>query len=63
MSRAVSIVNQAVANNITPKAEFGINPGSEQIRYTIERDGIIEAFEKWELKYLLMLVTMYWSMG
>src|SRR5690554_5740200 len=46
MSRAVSIVNQAVANNITPKAEFGINPGSEQIRYTIERDGIIEAFEK-----------------
>ena len=46
MSRAVSIVKQAVANNITPKAEFGINPGSEQIRYTIERDGIIEAFEK-----------------
>lgn len=46
MSRAVSIVNQAVANKITPKAEFGINPGSEQIRYTIERDGIIEAFEK-----------------
>jgi len=46
MSRAVSIVNQAVENSITPKAEFGINPGSEQIRYTIERDGIIEAFEK-----------------
>mgnify|MGYP001164607758 FL=1 len=46
MSRAVSIVKQAVANNITPKAEFGINPGSEQIRYTIERDGIIEVFEK-----------------
>src|SRR5690606_10030270 len=36
----------AVALGITPKAEFGINPGSEQIRYTIERDGIIEAFEK-----------------
>lgn len=46
MSRAVSIVNQAVELGITPKAEFGINPGSEQIRYTIERDGIIEAFEK-----------------
>ena len=46
MSRAVSIVQQAVDNNITPKAEFGINPGSEQIRYTIERDGIIEVFEK-----------------
>jgi len=46
MSRAASIVEQAVAHNITPKAEFGINPGSEQIRYTIERDGIIETFEK-----------------
>ena len=46
MSRAVSIVNQAVEFGITPKAEFGINPGSEQIRYTIERDGMIEAFEK-----------------
>jgi len=46
MSRAVSIVKQAVENKITPKASFGINPGSEQIRYTIERDGIIEAFEK-----------------
>jgi aconitate hydratase len=46
MARAASIVEQAVANNITPKAEFGINPGSEQIRYTIERDGIIATFEK-----------------
>ena len=46
MARAASIVEQAVANGITPKAEFGINPGSEQIRYTIERDGIIATFEK-----------------
>lgn len=46
MSRAASIVEQAVKHGITPKAEFGINPGSEQIRYTIERDGIIETFEK-----------------
>ncbi|OUD34486.1 aconitate hydratase [Flavobacterium sp. FPG59] len=46
MARAASIVNQAVAHGITPKAEFGINPGSEQIRYTIERDGIIATFEK-----------------
>ncbi|MGG5506769.1 MULTISPECIES: aconitate hydratase [unclassified Myroides] len=46
MSRAASIVEQAVKQGITPKAEFGINPGSEQIRYTIERDGIIETFEK-----------------
>jgi aconitate hydratase len=46
MSRAASIVEQAVANGIHPKAEFGINPGSEQVRYTIERDGIISTFEK-----------------
>jgi aconitate hydratase len=46
MARAASIVNQAVELGISPKAEFGINPGSEQIRYTIERDGIIATFEK-----------------
>jgi aconitase A len=36
MARAVSIVNQAVEHGIIPKAEFGVNPGSEQIRFTIE---------------------------
>jgi aconitate hydratase len=46
MARAASIVEQAVEHGITPKAEFGINPGSEQVRYTIERDGIIATFEK-----------------
>ncbi|MCE3294611.1 MAG: aconitate hydratase [Crocinitomicaceae bacterium] len=46
MARAASIVEQAVANGITPRAEFGINPGSEQVRYTIDRDGIIATFEK-----------------
>lgn len=46
MARAASIVEQAVKHGITPKAEFGINPGSEQVRYTIERDGIIATFEK-----------------
>ncbi|MFJ1261716.1 aconitate hydratase [Capnocytophaga canis] len=46
MSRAVSIVKQALDLGITPKAEFGINPGSQQIKYTIKRDGMIEVFEK-----------------
>ncbi|PIB34369.1 aconitate hydratase [Reichenbachiella sp. 5M10] len=46
MSRAASIAEQAVAKGLKPKAEFGINPGSEQVRYTIERDGIIDTFEK-----------------
>jgi aconitate hydratase len=46
MARAASIVEQAVEQGIVPKAEFGINPGSEQVRFTIERDGIIATFEK-----------------
>ncbi|MFA9388827.1 MAG: aconitate hydratase [Prolixibacteraceae bacterium] len=46
ISRAASIAAQAVAKGLKPKAEFGINPGSEQVRFTIERDGFIETFEK-----------------
>ena len=45
LSRAASIARQAVAKGLTTKAEFGINPGSEQVRFTTERDGIIQAFE------------------
>ena len=46
MARAASIVEQALSHGIKPKAEFGINPGSEQVRFTIERDGILATFEK-----------------
>lgn len=46
ISRAASIAQQAVDKDLTPKAEFGINPGSEQVRYTVERDGYISIFEK-----------------
>ena len=46
LARAASVVKQAVAQGIMPKAEFGINPGSEQVRYTAERDGILADFEK-----------------
>lgn len=46
ISRAASIAEQAVEMGILPKAEFGINPGSEQVRFTIERDGFIGTFEK-----------------
>jgi aconitate hydratase len=45
LSRAASIAKQAVEKNIVAKAEFGINPGSEQVRYTAERDGLLEIFE------------------
>lgn len=46
ISRAASIAKQAVEKGLVPKAEFGINPGSEQVRYTIERDGFIGTFEQ-----------------
>ena len=46
IARAASIVEQAVEKGLVSKAEFGINPGSEQVRYTIARDGFIDTFEK-----------------
>ena len=46
LSRASSIAQQALDKKLKTKAEFGINPGSEQVRYTAERDGILEVFEK-----------------
>jgi len=45
LSRAASIAKQAVEKGLVTKAEFGINPGSEQVRFTAERDGIIQVFE------------------
>ena len=45
LSRAASIAKQAVEKNLVTKAEFGINPGSEQVRYTAERDGLLDIFE------------------
>ncbi len=46
LSRAASIARQAVEKGLTTKAEFGINPGSEQVRFTAERDGLLTAFEE-----------------
>ena len=45
LTRAASIAKQAVDKKIKTKADFGINPGSEQIRYTAESDGILKIFE------------------
>jgi aconitate hydratase len=50
LSRAASIAKQALDNNIKIKSQLGINPGSEQVRYTAERDGIIKLFEDLESK-------------
>jgi len=46
ISRACSIAEDALAKGLRPKAEFGINPGSEQVRFTVERDGFIDTFER-----------------
>ncbi|MBT6809050.1 MAG: aconitate hydratase, partial [Flavobacteriales bacterium] len=48
LTRAASIVEDAVRKGIKPKAILGINPGSEQVRFTAERDGLIETFNKFE---------------
>ena len=45
LDRAASVAKQAVKKKLKAKAEFTITPGSEQIRYTVERDGILDDFE------------------
>lgn len=46
ISRAASLAKQVADKNLKTKAEFTITPGSEQVRYTIERDGYLEIFDK-----------------
>lgn len=46
ISRSASLARQAAEKNLKAKSEFLITPGSEQVRYTIERDGYITDFEK-----------------
>lgn len=46
LARAASIARQATAKNLNIKGQLIINPGSEQIRYTAERDGLLEDFKK-----------------
>lgn len=45
LSRAASVAKQAIAKGLVTKAQFGINPGSEQVRYTAERDGLLKTFK------------------
>lgn len=46
LARAASVARQAAAKNLEVKAQLIINPGSEQIRYTAERDGILDDLKK-----------------
>ncbi len=46
ITRAASIASQAVDQGLEAKSEYTITPGSEQVRYTVERDGYLDIFEK-----------------
>ncbi len=46
ISRAVSLAKQVSAKNLKAKSEYLINPGSEQIRFTIKRDGFLDVFDQ-----------------
>jgi len=46
ISRSASIAKQAIEKNLETKAEFTITPGSELVRFTIEKDGFLDTFEK-----------------
>jgi aconitate hydratase len=46
ITRSASIAQQAIDKNLKAKAEFTVTPGSEQVRYTIARDGLLNIFDK-----------------
>ncbi|MCC7231669.1 MAG: aconitate hydratase [Bacteroidia bacterium] len=46
ITRAASIAQQAVDAGIKTQSEFTVTPGSEQVRFTVERDGYLKIFEK-----------------
>jgi aconitate hydratase len=46
ITRAASIASQAVSKNLKVKSEFTITPGSELVRYTTERDGLLATFDQ-----------------
>lgn len=46
ISRAADLAQQAIDKNLKAKAEYTITPGSEQVRYTVERDGFLKIFDK-----------------
>ncbi|MES2425466.1 MAG: aconitate hydratase [Bacteroidota bacterium] len=46
ITRSASIAKQAIDKGLKVKAEFTITPGSELVRYTVERDGYLDTFEK-----------------
>lgn len=46
LDRAASVARQATAKGLKARSEFTVTPGSELVRYTVERDGLLAAFEE-----------------
>ncbi len=46
ITRAASIAQQAIDNGLKAKSEFTVTPGSEQVRFTVDRDGYLKIFEE-----------------
>ncbi len=46
ITRAASVAKQAIDKGLSVKSEYTVTPGSEQVRYTVERDGLLDVFEK-----------------
>jgi aconitate hydratase len=46
ITRAASIAQQAIDKHLSAKSEYTVTPGSEQVRYTVQRDGYLDTFEK-----------------
>src|SRR5690349_21405144 len=46
ITRSASVAKQAITKKLKTRSEFTITPGSEQVRYTVERDGLLDTFEQ-----------------
>jgi len=46
ITRSASVAQQALDKNLKVRSEFTVTPGSEQVRYTVERDGYLDIFKK-----------------
>ena len=46
ISRSASVARQAKAKNLKTRSEFTVTPGSEVVRYTVEKDGLLQAFDE-----------------
>lgn len=46
ITRAASLAEQAISKNLKTQSEYTVTPGSELVRYTVERDGYLDTFEK-----------------